>query len=1165
MAQSANPFGAEADIFEETFARPSGELIDISEKLMSGQREPAPEKFIDALVLGDEKAIPEGFLEEPRPFLFGEFYKERDRNNTQPGDWNNCSLSWAQVAEGMPRKGGAQAWGLCRHPQAKKKQGSVIVFGGSVGGERKAKAMTEVSALALDIDSGAKLEVVKKKIIELGLMAFVYSSFNHRKNGIELKRDDVLNKLGIDRDPSAEEVRQYLRLYSRDRYEDDFLAEIGIEEQARQTSEGRKIVLSTPTIDKFRVVFPLAEVVKLSELADRDAEVASIFEDTITGLARNVLDVYFDVSCTDASRMYYLPRHPKGADHVAYFIQGRPISFDEVPRMSKAEYTGKKREVRQFKTPSGKDLRSWYRKTKDRFEMADLLEHMCSDKTSPASGPGITTTCPFEHEHSDEGGSATMAINSQDGNEDCWSWFCHHHACQGRDKLHFVEEALNQGWFDEDLLWDLDAGFLLEPADGAGETEVAESLGPIQIKRPSDLDEVFDLTEDSSDEDIRVFFARVIKGGIRAKGRERMLKLCADNKVLGKREAGKVFDEVAAVVAADERAAERELRRAERAHVAKDFVPTDRATAADIERAAETAGYLPDEFYVERGWFYHDGKTTTRVCRVLDVAYIAYADETMRITVRFPHRSAALGIREFAFTPSEAMNDSIVGTLMDRGLEVDPDGVKHLLKLLMSLNTENEALLAAHAGWNEDRTVFVCPTGEVVGISDDQYVLNPDRKVNDATQGDLEMHHKAASAALLGDNGKYLLPGYLTAGVGCLTDFLQEEFSPILSNVGKSTVGKSSSLKAGAAWFAKPDSTGLVFSADATATAVENLAIRGYGTVVALDEGGANRDDVRNKQRQLLQWGDGTGRSRGTKDGGIQDVKSWRTCFATSSEVSFLREMEMSEADTVTGAVARVLVVNLDDVRKYERPADGDVLDAYDVLTNKNGKGVYGIAGPIFAQRLAEMGVDAVREMVDEAVADWSHLAKGAGARVVRAAALFKVAGLISQKVGLFSEDVPVHDYIDAVLTDSIESRIEHLDTEAQSLVKLRRLVRAAIQRGEIVDLHQPDEYRRGEILGYWGVTADNGALADPKKKPVSEACEGTYYLPLDRLAKLGVTTDEKALIGRLKEAGALVMRKKGDRQDAKWHVIPHTSEGNTPHIRVTGEFIHGSGDEDDQ
>lgn len=468
-----------------------------------------PEFLNDAEVLGAGTDELVEFLGGEATFLLGEMWGARDRRNTQDGDWKQFSMPWMNWVMGQPGDKNTPAWGFSRHPVGKDKAGASIVLGSSIGGARKAKAMDTMFAMGLDIDSGAKLDDVLDTLEELGLLCFVYTSYNHGKSGIELKRDEVLRKMQIKRDPTVQEVRQFLREHDKNRYEESFIAACTIKEQKSQTSEGVKIVLDTPPLEKFRLIFPLAEPVKIIDLAETHQEALDLWEDKITGLARNVLGVHFDTSCTDPSRLFYTARHPKGNDDwYAAVLQGKPLSFEEIEPFKKSAYTSK-HEVNAFTmaggedeedrppqcyTPSGKNLNDWHRTAKDRLMMADLLETLCPDKIRVAGGEAqghVHIECPFEHEHTSEGGTATMAINCIDSQNEYWTWFCHHDACQGRHKLEFLEEALRQGWFDESVLFDMEQGFLLEAEDGA-----TDPFSPVQpandVATANPLDPIYD-------------------------------------------------------------------------------------------------------------------------------------------------------------------------------------------------------------------------------------------------------------------------------------------------------------------------------------------------------------------------------------------------------------------------------------------------------------------------------------------------------------------------------------------------------------------------------------------------------------------------------------------------------------------------------------------------
>lgn len=454
----------------------------------------------DAELIGTPTPELDALLEQPVTFLTGELWGERDRRNTQDGHWKPVTMSWGDWIKGQPGDQNTPAWGFSRHPEGKQKEGSCIVLGSSIGGARKAKAMETMVAIGLDIDSGITYADAVQKVEELGLFCLAYTTFNHGWRGLQLKRDEVLRKLKIKTDPTLEEVKTYLREHSKSRYEESFIDAITIRHAKKQVKEGVVIDLDTPELEKLRLIFPLATPVKIIDLAETHDDALAIWEDKVTGLAVETLGVHFDTSCTDASRIFFTPRHPKGGDFWdCAIIQGKPLAFGDIPAMRKAAYTSGRDNLNAFElaggadgnrppaclTPSGKSLNDWHSGTKgrsgakDRFMLANLLQDHCQDRIRVAGGEGegrVHTECPWEHEHSEEGGTATMAINCLDSQNEYWTWFCHHDSCQGRHKLQFLEEALRQEWFDEELLTDMDAGYLLEGPDE--EEEVPGPNGP---------------------------------------------------------------------------------------------------------------------------------------------------------------------------------------------------------------------------------------------------------------------------------------------------------------------------------------------------------------------------------------------------------------------------------------------------------------------------------------------------------------------------------------------------------------------------------------------------------------------------------------------------------------------------------------------------------------
>ncbi len=569
----------------------------------------------DAIVFGKATDRMLELIEEPVTFLRGQFWKQHDKRNTQDGGWKTINMTWGQWIEGGPGDANNRAWGLSRHPVGKRKEGDGIVLGDSLDGARKAKAMTSMYALGLDIDSGASLDDVIDTLESLGLMALIYTTHSHGKSGLELKRDDVLRKLDLDGPLTDADIFDYLRHHSKARFEESFIAAVKIIEEKKQTKDGTKVIVGTPPLDKFRVILPLDQPVRITDLADRHDDALRVFEDKITGLATKMLGVHFDTSCTDPSRLFYTARHSKGAEWDCVFMQGAPIKFEDVPPASKAEYA-RSREIGadnaftvagtdtadKFGTPrvvldSGLVLNDWHTLAMHRFQIADLIDAKAPDKVRVAGGEAhgqIHIECPFEHLHSEEGGTAAMAMNPEANEKELWTVFCHHHSCQSRHKSEFLKEMIDQKWFEENDLTDLDN--YSRPSDdelGDDETdpielffggvEIAQRLDAETKAAPDEGDDDGDEEEVIEDDgpnwgphtrsqDVKAHFQKLIAAAADLAILELEKDKIAKASPLGKRAIQKIISEV---LAAKKRADKEKARRASKGRSCCDDEPFD--------------------------------------------------------------------------------------------------------------------------------------------------------------------------------------------------------------------------------------------------------------------------------------------------------------------------------------------------------------------------------------------------------------------------------------------------------------------------------------------------------------------------------------------------------------------------------------------------------------
>lgn len=505
-----------------------------------------------AEIRGDTSLDLDDLLDQKFVFMTGEVYPENPRRSTRDGDWKRKELSLNHWINGDQK-----SWGLAVHPEAASKHGPSICPSENIGGARKDTAVKTMYAIVTDHDAGASMEDTIQYFEAAGVFAFVCSTYNHLTTRLELKHDDVMRKLALNVSPDLAQIKEYLRLHHATRYDAAFIDAGEIEDARTQTKDGLRIILKVPAIDKFRVVLPLAEPVELADLAPTLAGWKDIWADKVTGVCRNILKAEFDVSSTDINRCFFTPRSPKGAEFYNCIVMGKPLRFEDIEPFSKTEYVnsrkaqgdpflaggddGNKREM--FLTPDkGRSLNEWHRKNKERFLIVDAIEEYCPDRIRVAGGERDGTLhieCPFEHEHSSSGGTATMTMDPHANNKGFWTIFCRHDSCNGRDKLEFLNQMFIDEWLPESILDD-ERFYLIDDSADVPEVQADEDdpFAPVE--------EAGKFNERTTAEDIRKFMKRQLRMNVDAAVKAGITSKLVEVTALGKREVSALWKEAAA-------------------------------------------------------------------------------------------------------------------------------------------------------------------------------------------------------------------------------------------------------------------------------------------------------------------------------------------------------------------------------------------------------------------------------------------------------------------------------------------------------------------------------------------------------------------------------------------------------------------------------------------
>lgn len=168
------------------------------------------------------------------------------------------------------------------------------------------------------------------------------------------------------------------------------------------------------------------------------------------------------------------------------------------------------------------------------------------------------------------------------------------------------------------------------------------------------------------------------------------------------------------------------------------------------------------------------------------------------------------------------------------------------------------------------------------------------------------------------------------------------------SNV--SGIGKTVSLMAAGSVWANPRQGEYLKTFNSTNVGIEMMA-GFYGDLpLCMDE--LCLKDGRREQfdAMIYSYCEGVGRTRGSKNGGLQRTLSWHNCLISTGEEP------LTSGNSKAGAVNRVLDIACGDTRIFK-----DARETVRILTTN-----YGHAGPAFIQSLSTPGaMDAVRAMQD--------------------------------------------------------------------------------------------------------------------------------------------------------------------------------------------------------
>lgn len=308
--------------------------------------------------------------------------------------------------------------------------------------------------------------------------------------------------------------------------------------------------------------------------------------------------------------------------------------------------------------------------------------------------------------------------------------------------------------------------------------------------------------------------------------------------------------------------------------------------------------------------------------------------------------------RQIAVPCSAVAGDGLdlIKLLLDAGLDVVPRQGSRLVEFIGTRAPAERVIHVTRTGWITDASAFVLPAGPV-GRRD--VVFQRSRALGDEAPrvvGEFGRWRETIGAWAVGNwRLGFLISTALSGPLYYLLGLSPGGFH----FWGQSSTGKSASTGAAASVWGLGDKP-FVRGWSGTNVGIEGAAILSNDLPLFLDEiKEAKAQDFDSLMYFLIN---GRGKLRGTKDGSLRRVETWRALIVSNGEYELARHIRMAGAIVPAGLKARIADVNVeggrfkmfDDIHGF---ADGD---SFAKALEEAGKRYYGHAGPAFVEVVLE-------------------------------------------------------------------------------------------------------------------------------------------------------------------------------------------------------------------
>lgn len=388
----------------------------------------------------------------------------------------------------------------------------------------------------------------------------------------------------------------------------------------------------------------------------------------------------------------------------------------------------------------------------------------------------------------------------------------------------------------------------------------------------------------------------------------------------------------------------------------------------------------PSWMYSEKGIHHKDEKTQEYSCVCRTPIIISKRIKSMdvgdeKVEIEFKRDGK---VQSAIFPRSTIFQAKSITVLSDLGCTITSENAKFVVRFLAALEAENYDIIPSV----DSTSTFGWQTkGRFLPGHGDDIVLDIDNSLRSwanayEVRGDFDKWKETMSPHRERDKFRFILASSFTAPL--LKWISQRIF--FIYNWGDSKGGKTAGLKAALSAWGDPEK--LMVNFNATQVALERMAGFYCDLPLGIDERQLAGNNQGILEKIVYMIASGTGRARGAKGGGLQEMRTWRTVAIATGEEPLNTESSM------TGISTRVLELY-----------GGPFTNEKDASMMHQTAGLNcGWAGPYFIEKILEIGSEEIKKRFEIMMAYVHEQANGEnGAHTASIAAVALADSLVDQ------------------------------------------------------------------------------------------------------------------------------------------------------------------------